>query len=721
MESNYLRVLVIDDSPDDAELPVRVLKDAGYRVKSQRVYSVTGMESALAAEAWDLVLSELSLLQFSAQMALDILKREHLDLPLLVFTRTITDTDFNRIVRLGARDVVRKSFNVRLLPAIERELRAQADRRELEQARTRLAEMSGQREAMVTGTQEAVCYAHEGMHIEANQSYLTLFGYANLDELQTVPLLDLIDRKDQKLFKDTLKKAGRPNTDDKALELNAVRKDGRNLHISTRFAPVKLSGEDCIQITVEDISQRKATEDRLNYLTQHDPLTGLYNRHYFTKTLGSVWKTARESRKPAALLYFDLYQLKEISSRYGYTTGDAILLKLAKLFREQLPENAMVARFGDEELTAVINDCDEATGRKHLDRLESAIRSASFSAGKDKIKCKCTTACVLVDEHLRNAHDAVTDAIARAEAEKPQARTAAPTTSAPAATPPVAERAASRIPAGVAAATPSPAAASLVAAALANNRFRLVYQPIVSMQGEADEMFEVLVRLIDDNNQMLVPAQFMPQAAREGLIPSIDRWVLQRVLESLAALRHEGRSITYFVNLSVIDLDDRELLDVLEKELRQSEIDADQLVLELSYTGVGENLEKTSTFIKAVQHLGCRFSLENAGPGTDTLLKLPRKSVRFLKFDGGVVTRLAMSGDAAALRGIMDMARQLNIKTVATHIEDASRLADIWPQGFDYVQGHYFQQPDADLSYEFVADNETTLGSEEITAPSWTQ
>jgi diguanylate cyclase (GGDEF)-like protein/PAS domain S-box-containing protein len=711
MESKYLRVLVVDDSPDDAELPVRVLKDAGYRVKSQRIYSVTGMESALAGETWDLVLSELSLLQFSAQMALDVLKREQLDLPLIVFTRTITDTEFNKIIRLGARDVVRKSFNVRLLPAIERELRALADRRELEQARARLAEISGQREAMVTGTQEAVCYTHEGMHIEANQSYLSLFGYANLDELQTVPVLDLIDRNDHKLFKDALKKAGRPGTGDKALELHAIRKDGGTLQISARFSPVKLNGEDCIQITVEDISQRKATEDRLNYLTQHDPLTGLYNRHYFTKTLGSVWKTARESRKPAALLYFDLYQLKEISSKYGYTTGDAILLKLAKLFREQLPEDAMVARFGDEELTAVVTGCDEASAQDHLNRLKSAIASASFSAGKDKVKCGCATSCVLIDDRLRNAHDAVTDAIARAEAEKPQPKVAA-------AAVPVAPAAAATAPIPAAPAVPAP---SIVAEALANNRFRLVYQPIVSMQGEADEMFEVLIRLVDASNQLLVPAQFMPQAAREGLISAIDRWVLQRVLESLAAMKHDGRAITYFVNLSVIDLDDRELMDVLTKGLKQSDIDADQLVLELSHTGVTENIEKTSNFIKAVQKLGCRISLENAGPVTDTLFKLPRKSIRFLKFDGGVVTRLVQSGDAEALGAIMDMARQLNIKTVATHIEDAGRLADIWPHGFDYVQGHYFQQPDSELNYEFVADGETTLGGDEITAPSWTQ
>jgi EAL domain-containing protein (putative c-di-GMP-specific phosphodiesterase class I) len=136
---------------------------------------------------------------------------------------------------------------------------------------------------------------------------------------------------------------------------------------------------------------------------------------------------------------------------------------------------------------------------------------------------------------------------------------------------------------------------------------------------------------------------------------------------------------------------------------------------------VAQNIDKVSAFITRMKELGCQISLDNSGPVTETLLKLPRQSVKFLKFDGNVISQLAQSDDKDALTAVMDMAKQLAIRTVATHIEDASALSEIWPYGFDFVQGHYFQQPDADMSYEFAADDETTLSEDGLSTPTWSQ
>ncbi|MEE8388825.1 MAG: response regulator, partial [Acidiferrobacterales bacterium] len=212
MENTALSVLIIDDSPDDAELPVKQLRAAGFRLKTQRVYNIAGMEAALLKDTWDLVLSEYSLLQFSAQMALETLKRRNIDSPLIVVTRSISDEDFGAVMAAGARDVIRKNDTGRLVPAVRRELAVANTVRQLEVAQSEVGDMESQHKAIVTGTQEAVCYCHEGMHIEANNAYLSMFGYNNLEDLEVIPVLNLISKADQKKFKDALRKTAKGKT-----------------------------------------------------------------------------------------------------------------------------------------------------------------------------------------------------------------------------------------------------------------------------------------------------------------------------------------------------------------------------------------------------------------------------------------------------------------------------------------------------------------------------
>ena len=731
MENKVISILIIDDSPDDAELPVKELRAAGYRLKTERVYNLAGMEAALQKDHWDLVLSDYTLLQFSAQMAMEVLKRKQLDIPLIVITRSISDADLYTVTEAGARDVVRKNYTGRLVPAVRRELKVAEMRRELDATRKKITEMATQHSAMVTGTQEAVCYCHEGMHIEANQAYLDMFGYDNLEDLEVIPVLNLIAKNDQKKFKDALRKAAKGAKLESGLELDAVKQGGTPLRVEAVFAPVKLNGEDTIQLTFSDISARKATEDRLQYLTQCDALTGLFNRHYFTKELNHALNAAKKEGKSSALVYFDLYQLEEINNSLGYTVGDGMLLKITKLIRDRLGDNGKLARFGDEELTILLADSDGAKADALAEELKQALNDANLSAGNKKYPFECAIGTSEITADMKSIHEAISKAVIKSKEQRPVAKKSGPppteavtTLQEPAAPAevPVTVAPSVKIPAFETSTEPASGSGDpLITAALDSNGFRLVFQPIVSMQGETEEMYEVLVRMTGDNGELIPPGQFIPKAEASGQIVDIDLWVLQRTLESMAAMSEAGRAVSYFVNISPMSLNNPELIPAIEKGIRDSNIEAKRLVIELSHPAVAQNMDTASKFISQLRDLGCLISLENSGPVTDTLLKLPRQSVKFLKFDGSVVIELASSGDEEALTAVLDMAKQLAIRTVATHIEDASALSEIWPYGFDYVQGHYFQQPDADMSYEFAADDETTLSEDELTAPTWSQ
>jgi PAS domain S-box-containing protein len=188
----------------------------------------------------------------------DLVKRAHLDIPFVV-TRTIRDLDLIKIMRNGAHDVVMKSQAARLAPVVERELRVTEERHQLRHMTQALQEVENKNRAIIAGSREAIGYCQEGMHIDANKTYLEMFGYDDLSEIEGVPVLNLIEKSDHPRFKDYLRKS---TTQNPAVpqEFLCVKKDGSHFHAELAISSIVLNGENCTQFLVTDISKRKAVE-----------------------------------------------------------------------------------------------------------------------------------------------------------------------------------------------------------------------------------------------------------------------------------------------------------------------------------------------------------------------------------------------------------------------------------------------------------------------------
>ena len=409
MEKKILRLLIVDDSPDDAELAVATLRKAGYMLKNQRVQDLASMQAALDKGTWDVVLSEYTLPHFGAQLALDLVKRTGLDVPFIIVTRNIRDHDLVKIMHNGAHDVVMKDQSARLAPAVQRELRVAEERRQLRQVSQSLNEMESKNRAIIEGSREAICYSQEGMHIDVNKAYLELFGYEDFSELEGVPMLNLIDKTDHPRFKEFLRKAS-SQTPSAPQEFLAVKKDGSHLHAELAISPIVLNGENCMQFVVVDISKRKAVENRLQYLNQHDPLTGLYNRHHFTQELTKTLDQLRKEGGQSALLYLDLNELKDINDSLGHAAGDRLLLKIARMFREKLGESTTLARFSGDEFTALLHGMSETEIKEAVAGLLASLKETTFSENGKTFRCDGTVGVVVLDKDTESAQTALSKA-----------------------------------------------------------------------------------------------------------------------------------------------------------------------------------------------------------------------------------------------------------------------------------------------------------------------
>lgn len=740
MDKKILRLLIVDDSPDDTELAVATLRKAGYMIKNQRVQDLASMQATLDKGTWDVVLSEYTLPHFGAQLALDLVKRAHLDIPFIVVTRNIRDPDLIKIMRNGAHDVVLKSQSARLAPAVERELHVAEERRKYQKMSLALNEVENKNRVIIEGSREAICYCQDGMHIDANKTFLEMFGYADMSELEGIPFLNLIDKTDHVRFKDCLRKLNSPHPP-APQEFRATKKDGQHFPAEVAISSIVLNGENCAQFVVIDVSKRKSVESRLQYLNQHDPLTGLFNRHHFTQELAKVLEKVKKDNSQCALLYLDLNELKEINDTLGHAAGDRLLLKIARLFRDKLGESALLARFSGDEFTALLHDMSDSQIKQAVAALLSALKETTFSESGKTFRCDGTVGVVLIDTNSESAQAVLNKAYQACQGNRPVKPASIPAPAPPpAARPspvdaPVSEEPEpANIPAMKAAPVPestvtetrrpavhvtaSPADwETRLRNALEKDGFELAYQPIVNLHGDPAEYFEVLLRLAGRNGELIHAGEFMSAAEQLGLMGPIDRWVIRQSVQSLAALHREGRQASFFVNLSPTSLREPEILSMLQKEIASSRIKPQYIVLEADEPAVLENPSEAAMFMQAVKRVGCRFSIDNFGNNLGALHRLRDMPVEFLKIAGALIRNLSTDPlTRTSLKAIIDLAKSMNKQTIAKFVERADDLGVLWNLGFDYVQGNYFQHAGAHTDYAFT--DETTLASDTNT-PNW--
>jgi EAL domain-containing protein (putative c-di-GMP-specific phosphodiesterase class I) len=230
-----------------------------------------------------------------------------------------------------------------------------------------------------------------------------------------------------------------------------------------------------------------------------------------------------------------------------------------------------------------------------------------------------------------------------------------------------------------------------IKAALMENRFRLVQQPIASLRGEDPGMFDVLVRMIDTQGKEVLPSEFMAAAARNDLMKNIDRWVVGASL-SFAAQRKPN---CLFVRLSRETVKDDSFLAWLDNHLRSSRAEPQRLCFQVTEESAASYVPQVQALASALRQRHFRFALESFGGGRDSLGMLESVSLDFVKIDGAVIQGLAADPQLQQrVRALVDVAQKRSVQTVGERVEDANTMAVLWQLGVQYIQGYFVNEPE---------------------------
>jgi len=467
-----------------------------------------------------------------------------------------------------------------------------------------------------------------------------------------------------------------------------ISNDGSVISIEASMAPMKSDTGDLMGavIVIQDVSHTRRLTRQLSYQASHDLLTGLYNRRKFEEYLEEILLNVTEEDRHHALFYLDLDNFKIVNDTCGHVAGDELLKQLPALFNEVLRSGDLVARLGGDEFGVILENCGIKQAANIANKIRQKIKDYRFIWDDRTFEIGVSIGVIGINAENSEMSQVLSAADVACYAAKDSGRNR------------------------VHVYEPSDKVVSerygqmhwtaRISKALEGNRFQLFQQPIVGVTDKNRNHLEILLRMIDDDGTIVPPGAFIPAAERYGLMPDIDRWVIQEVFKHIGkddpSDPIKGTDRVLAVNLSGDSINDERLLDYVLQKKNKYNISLNNICFELTETVAISNLTKATIFINELKNYGCKFALDDFGSGLSSFAYLKTLPVNYLKIDGSFVKDISRDDiDRAMVESIQQVGKVMKLRTIAEHVEDEATLAVLEEIGVDFAQGYHLGRPEA--------------------------
>lgn len=438
-------------------------------------------------------------------------------------------------------------------------------------------------------------------------------------------------------------------------------------------------------LVIRDVTRARQLADQLAHQARHDGLTGLVNRREFERRLTHAVERAQRQGAEHVLCYLDLDNFKLVNDTCGHHVGDELLRQVTAIFARHIRERDTLARLGGDEFGLLLENCPLDKAYAIASLLLSEVQDWRFlwegktfevgvsiglvpvrrdAGGVTELLQQADIACYAAKDLGRNrihVHHVEDLALQQRRRDLNWA--------------------------------------AELSRAVDQDRFQLYWQPIVPLAGEpCGEHHEVLLRLVSEADELVLPGQFIPAAERYNLMGAIDRWVIRHALARFARLGlgsgGTGLPPLLSLNISGVSLNDPGLSDYIRGQLRHWEIDPTRLCFEITETAAIRNLTESGRFLQELKALGCRLALDDFGSGLSSFSYLKQLPVDCLKIDGSFVRNMASDPiDRAMVAVIAELGHLMGMTIIAEYVENADVARCLREVGVDQGQGYHFSAP----------------------------
>ena len=686
-----LRLLFLEDARNQAESLVSHFRNSGLSTRVHRITSPEDLQELLSSEFWDLLLAFENTVTFSPDEALATVIAKGNDLPCILLQGEEPDSErITEWLQAGGVDCVPFSQVERLKLVCIREWNNLLHRRQKRSNDKALIEAEKRCQMLLDSSVDAIAYVHEGMHTHANPAYVELFGYEDPDDLTGMPLIDMIHRENQDAFKKRIRQFQQGVTNIPSMEFKGEKDDGGHFDGIMTLSAAKWDGEQCTQVVIRkaEVKADPELERKLAAMKSTDMLTGLFNRAYFTEQLETAMEQTQSSDKSLAVIDIRLDQFRDVKKELGVAHADACLAKVAEKLKPIVEAQGILARYSDDVLLALVHHDLQPRLKALGESILSEVKGLVVNIEKAEIQTTASLGIMPMNEKADSSHYLLT----RAERACRKARDNGGN-----------QLAFHDHQAELQAMAKEGDIVALVTQALEQDRFKLSFQPVLNLEHEDEQQYEVFSRLENTEGETIPASEFIAASKRAGLTTRIDRWAILHAIKVLADHCSAGNETRLFISLGPDSIQDQTLPSWINVALKAAKLPGNALIFQAQEEDLTLHCETALPLCLSLQKLNCGVCATHFGNSVDSFELLEKIPTDMVKVDGSLIAALDEGEEGALekLQGIVTTLREQGKQVLIPRVESNKTLSLLWQWDVNYVQGYYLQAPMDAMEYEF--------------------
>ncbi|HTD71932.1 MAG TPA: EAL domain-containing protein [Steroidobacteraceae bacterium] len=676
-EQGAVPMIVLTRSQDHVEAINSTLRKAGHPVHCTWLSDASDLGDALTQLNPEMLIAFVDELSVDLASIMKVRQQSAPGMPVLIARETVDEAAIAEAMRLGCQDVVTLSNRDRLQAVATRELRAHRLERALSTTLSSAREYRDQLQKFLEGSADAITHVQEGIIVDANRAWLELFGYSENDALNGTPLMDLFEQETHPALKGALVACLQGKWSGHGLKVQALLSDGSSLALELILTRADYENEPAVRIAISALHKKDSNlELQLADAVKNDATTQFLQQRY---VLAAMRERAAQNMKGGVrqIAHLKPDRFIDIQHAIGVAASEDFMAQLAELMRSQLTATDLCGRFGGNGILVMLERGTAKDVETWAENVVKRVHDHVFVLEDKTLSATVTAGLGLLPPTNPDVGAAITDAVSATRRGR--------------------ELGGNQMYVVDKADTDTRVQAydkiwvKHIKSALMENRFRLVQQPIASLLGEDKGMFDVLVRMLDEQGNEVLPAEFIAAAERNDLMKNIDRWVIGASM-SFAANR---KAACIFVRLSKDTVLDKSLLAWLDQQLKSLKIEPKRLCMQVTEELATQYVRQTKELAESLRKLGFRFALEHFGTGRDPLKLLNDIEMNFIKVDGSLMQGLSTNQiQQQRVKGLVEAAKRKSIETVAERVEDANTMAVLWQLGIEFIQGYFVNAPE---------------------------
>ncbi len=425
-----------------------------------------------------------------------------------------------------------------------------------------------------------------------------------------------------------------------------------------------------VQGVIRVNNERHARDEQLLKLSRHDPLTGELNRTHLVASLAEAIEEATRFRTSCAFMLIGIDHLARINDAFGFDVADAVISEIAGRIRSRLRGGDVLGRFSGNKFGLILKNCTVDDINAAAERFLAGIREEVVPTESGPVSVTVSIGAVSVPRHARTANEAINRAQETLDTSKRRRAGSFSLWR------PNVERDAQR--------RVNIRVTDEIVTALNERRIVMAFEPVVEARTRKPAFHECLIRMEQDDGQVLLAPDIVPVAEKLGLIRLVDHRVLELVVAELAT----SPEVQLSLNISPDTTMDPDWWSSIELLMHAHPGVAERLIVEITETVAIQDIDDLRGFVRRLKNFGSRIAIDDFGAGYTSFRNLRKLGVDIVKIDGAFVQNIARSADDRAfVQTLIDLARRLQIKTVAEWVQDEESASLLRDWGCDYIQG----------------------------------